>query len=177
MEFLGLWLFLGIEVSLDSMFQLWHQSSLSRLLRENNYSTHLVGRLLPQPGWPHFSSSPSLLHSIFCAFRPCFFSFFLESFSLARDPAFSHRVVLKAGSLFPARGKLAGRRRQADFLTANLGSMSVWEKKSRRDGSEDDRVTVSSRECLQWENCRFCCFFSQTHLNNFTLEKMNQHCP
>lgn len=60
-------------------------------------ATHLAACPFPKLGWPHFL----LLLVSLCSFFLCgpsslilffFFSFFLESYSLAKEPGFSHRT-------------------------------------------------------------------------------------
>lgn len=85
-----------MEVSLDSISQLWHrvfphwvaiyEKTTIRYIGQCVSSLNLAGLI--------FSSSPLLPLSFFCAFLPSFsfFCLFLESFSPAKDPGFSHRA-------------------------------------------------------------------------------------
>lgn len=141
-----------IEASLDSMSELWHQSSLTGYVKT---SIQYIWQFVSSPTrLALFFSFPQMLPlSLFLCLPPLvffpFFSLFLESPSSGQGPSiFPQSVVLKAEPLFPATGKQGGReggRRQADFLAANI-EVYVSVRKSRGDRSNDDRETVEPTE-------------------------------
>lgn len=171
LAFLGLWVFLELkhQFELKRLLTAYLSCdislpSLGRQLCKNNHTIHLVVRLLPKPGWPHFllfSLAPSFF--FFCL-PPLFFSFcclFLKSLSPAKDPGFSHRAwCWRLSHCFPLQWKREGGREEAGWLPGCQLWVYVSVRKSRGDRSDDDRATVYPRDWLQLEKYRFC-FISQ----------------
>lgn len=131
-----------IETSLDSMSELWHQSSLTGYVKT---SIQYIWQFVSSPTRLalFFSPSPQLLPlSLFLCLPPLFFflfsffSLFLESPSSGQGPSiFPQSVVLKAEPLFPATGKQGGREgggRLTSWLPTSR-SVSVWEKAGETD--------------------------------------------
>lgn len=122
-----------IKASLDSV------TSGSAAMWKQAYSTS--SRESPPLTWlAYIFSFPLLLpHSQLCAVLP------FPGVPLI----FPQCVVLKAGPLFPAGGKHGGReggRRQADFLAASFGSLSVWEKAEETDVMMTEELSIQGTD-------------------------------
>lgn len=139
-----------IETSLDSMSELWHQSSLTGYVKT---SIQYIWQFVSSPTRLalFFSPSPQLLplSLFFVPSSPLFFSFFFflpfPGVPLIRPRTQHFPTECSAEgwtivSCYRETGREGGGR-QADFLAANI-EVCVSVRKSRGDRSDDDRETV-----------------------------------
>lgn len=77
--------------------------------------------------------------------RPPFFFFFLSLF--LESPSFSHRAwCWRLGHCFLLEGNMEGGGRQADFLAASFGSLSVWEKAEETDVMMTEELSIQGTD-------------------------------